>query len=441
MAVRPHVREVNSSTASTSRCPPAPPPARFTGASRRFVERLFPQGAPPVVLAVPGYDPGEDAARVGLQEYDERAAGEHRPESPWAAESPKRYLAAQIAVGTVDQAMMAALKVGHSHITGRLPGPQPAGDRRGARIGHLHGPASSRRCSTPTRARAATRCSCPPRSARGGASGGGSPRARARRTDAPPFDEALRRAVPRRRRPADPRLRTPARRRRTSGARASRAVRAPRDGRLPGRGGDGARRRAARGEGACGAQHRRPRRRHAAGAGGGGPGQGIPLCCSVSTASGRRTTGGSQPRTAHCSTARSRRCWARSAPDGRRGRRGHADAGAVAGHRRRPADNRPLPRGRAATAHRQGAPPRPRRPARRLRRARLRGADAGRGTTPYPVRGRLPQPVRGKLCRRCWPAARAPTAWGRAAASTRTCACWRPRCAWCAAAASGASPI
>ena len=83
---------------------------------RRFVERLFPQGAPPVVLAVPGYDPGEDAARASLQEYDERAAGEHRPESPWAAESPKRYLAAQVAVGTVDQAMMAALKVGHSHM-------------------------------------------------------------------------------------------------------------------------------------------------------------------------------------------------------------------------------------------------------------------------------------------------------------------------------------
>ena len=68
------------------------------------------------MLAVPGYDPGADAARASLQEYDERAAGEHRPESPWAAESPKRYLAAQVAVGTVDQAMMAALKVGHSHM-------------------------------------------------------------------------------------------------------------------------------------------------------------------------------------------------------------------------------------------------------------------------------------------------------------------------------------
>ncbi len=90
--------------------------SQIHGRVRRFVERLFPQGAPPVVLAVPGYDPGEDAARASLKEYDERAAGEHRPDSPWAAESPKRYLAAQIAVGTVDQAMMAALKVGHSHM-------------------------------------------------------------------------------------------------------------------------------------------------------------------------------------------------------------------------------------------------------------------------------------------------------------------------------------
>ena len=34
----------------------------------------------------------------------------------WAAESTKRFLAAQIAVGTVDQAMMAALQVNHSHM-------------------------------------------------------------------------------------------------------------------------------------------------------------------------------------------------------------------------------------------------------------------------------------------------------------------------------------
>ena len=88
------------------------------GRVQRFAASLFP-GAhrPPVVLAVPGYRPGADAEEVALQGYDSHAAGHHDcDELPWAAESAKRYLAAQIAVGTVDQAMMAALKVRHSHM-------------------------------------------------------------------------------------------------------------------------------------------------------------------------------------------------------------------------------------------------------------------------------------------------------------------------------------
>ena len=44
--------------------------------------------------------------------WDDHQNDGHR----WAAESAKQYLAAQIAVGTVDQAMMAALKVRHSHM-------------------------------------------------------------------------------------------------------------------------------------------------------------------------------------------------------------------------------------------------------------------------------------------------------------------------------------
>ena len=49
-------------------------------------------------------------------DYDLDAAGHSEPEKPWAAESPKRYLAAQIAVGTVDQAMLGALQVKHAHL-------------------------------------------------------------------------------------------------------------------------------------------------------------------------------------------------------------------------------------------------------------------------------------------------------------------------------------
>ena len=80
---------------------------------KSFVGKLFPTGhTPPVVLAVPGYD----ADSIAL-EYNSHSAG-HREgeERPWASEGPKGYSASQIAVGTVDQAMMAALKVRHAHM-------------------------------------------------------------------------------------------------------------------------------------------------------------------------------------------------------------------------------------------------------------------------------------------------------------------------------------
>ena len=88
------------------------------GRIQGFTANLFPEGhRPPVVLAVPGYRPGPDAEAVAMPGYNSHAAGHHDYDRmPWAAESAKRYLAAQIAVGTVDQAMMAALKVRHSHM-------------------------------------------------------------------------------------------------------------------------------------------------------------------------------------------------------------------------------------------------------------------------------------------------------------------------------------
>ena len=82
-----------------------------------FVARLFPGGnRPPVVLAVPGYDVSTDAGEVAIPQYDGHAAGHHESDKPWAADDPKRYLAAQIAAGTVDQAMLGALKVKHAHL-------------------------------------------------------------------------------------------------------------------------------------------------------------------------------------------------------------------------------------------------------------------------------------------------------------------------------------
>ena len=83
----------------------------------QFVENLFPERTRPrVVLAVPGYDPGAGTEDMGLPEYEVWYDSRYGGDRPWASENPKRYLAAQIAVGTVDQAMMAALKVKHAHL-------------------------------------------------------------------------------------------------------------------------------------------------------------------------------------------------------------------------------------------------------------------------------------------------------------------------------------
>ncbi len=90
------------------------------GRVSRFVEGMFPAGNPPeIVLAVPSYVRAEDITHRHLQDYD--VWWNHHPadttrERSWASERPKRFLAAQIAVGTVDQAMMAALKVKHAHM-------------------------------------------------------------------------------------------------------------------------------------------------------------------------------------------------------------------------------------------------------------------------------------------------------------------------------------
>ena len=84
---------------------------------KRFTANLFPERLrPPVVLAVPGYEPDADAEGVKLPDYKVWWDSHYDNERPWASENPKRYLAAQVAVGTVDQAMLGALKVKHAHM-------------------------------------------------------------------------------------------------------------------------------------------------------------------------------------------------------------------------------------------------------------------------------------------------------------------------------------
>ena len=83
-----------------------------------FAANLFPadRRVEPV-LAVPGYIQAGEVTGTRLLGFDvswdddpDDETGKRR----WAAESAKRFLAARIAVGTVDQAMLAALQVRHS---------------------------------------------------------------------------------------------------------------------------------------------------------------------------------------------------------------------------------------------------------------------------------------------------------------------------------------
>ena len=86
---------------------------------RQAMERLFGEDSLPTVLAVPGYIrvdeldgdpnalPGFDVQWPDEPNIDARA---------WAAEDSRRYLAAPVAVGTVDQVLMSALQIRHSHL-------------------------------------------------------------------------------------------------------------------------------------------------------------------------------------------------------------------------------------------------------------------------------------------------------------------------------------
>ena len=88
------------------------------GRVKAFVKSAMPDGdaAPLPVLAVPGYVRAGDFDGRHLPNYRVWWEDGFHDGRRWAAESSKRYLAAQVAVGTVDQAMMAALQVRHSHM-------------------------------------------------------------------------------------------------------------------------------------------------------------------------------------------------------------------------------------------------------------------------------------------------------------------------------------
>ncbi len=84
-----------------------------------LVKRLWPIDAPVVVRALPGYEAAGDQEKISLPDFKVQwpdHPGDEKAHQRWVAESPKRFLAATIAVGTIDQALLGALKVRHAHM-------------------------------------------------------------------------------------------------------------------------------------------------------------------------------------------------------------------------------------------------------------------------------------------------------------------------------------
>jgi CRISPR-associated endonuclease/helicase Cas3 len=84
----------------------------------KTMRRAFGDDCPPVLLAVPGYTriDGEPANALPSEDRLFFESGQHRHERQWAAERPKRFLAAAVAVGTIDQALLSTMRVGHAHL-------------------------------------------------------------------------------------------------------------------------------------------------------------------------------------------------------------------------------------------------------------------------------------------------------------------------------------
>lgn len=87
----------------------------------KTLQTMFSDPPPEAVLAIPGQAVSGEAQGIRLPAFEVKwddDTGIERRAKRWAAEHATRFLAAQIAVGTVDQAMMAGLQVKHAHLRG-----------------------------------------------------------------------------------------------------------------------------------------------------------------------------------------------------------------------------------------------------------------------------------------------------------------------------------
>ena len=86
------------------------------GRVQSMVDRVFGDGAVEAVLAVPGYLRSGDAEGSALPDFGRTWSNDDVSDRRWAAERPKRFLAARVAVGTIDQVLMAGLQLRHAHL-------------------------------------------------------------------------------------------------------------------------------------------------------------------------------------------------------------------------------------------------------------------------------------------------------------------------------------
>ncbi len=83
------------------------------------VKNLWPENPPLTVRALPGYVSADGADVKQLPDFVvlwSDHPNDAKAQQRWAAESAKRFLAAPIAVGTIDQALLGALQVRHVHL-------------------------------------------------------------------------------------------------------------------------------------------------------------------------------------------------------------------------------------------------------------------------------------------------------------------------------------